>query len=421
MNRLYASIYETSYVPDHGEHKKENRTALILAIVVTALFPLWRSIWILPPLSQTYYYAAFGLLSLMVMISGRCHMHWSILWFLCWCVASILLNTFTSYFTPWPRLLGLTLIIVGAGPLMANRRLYYWRSHSLNVLLWGFAIISVISFIMYYVARGLVMYQGFLFTGITGNSMLLSPMAGMAALFIMQWYMKRGRQCATWLKVVIWLVWAICLFSSILAGSRSALLSFLISFLVWLWLYLRSVRRFVWAMVITATLVGITSPAWSNYTETIERKTEANQATGGFLSARQTLWDQRWAEFKEKPVFGIGFSKVEKMTDDTDTRTLRQGTGVVEPGNGWLFVLSSTGIGGFLLVLWIYLTMLWKLLRIHSFESRLLLSLLVFLGVHSFAEGYMLSSGNLFCLMFWLCLGVAVCLPRPPAKLRIRL
>lgn len=128
-----------------------------------------------------------------------------------------------------------------------------------------------------------------------------------------------------------------------------------------MWLYLRSVKKFVMIAAALGVVVLATAPAWTNYTDTLEDKMAANEKTGGFLTARQALWEQRWKEFKKEPGFGVGFSKVERTTEDEDTSKFKIGSGMVEPGNGWLFVLSSTGIGGFALLLWIYLKTLCKL------------------------------------------------------------
>lgn len=403
----------------HDKLKKaSNGTALFFAVLVAAIFPLWRTLNFIPQPPISLYYGAFGILSVMAILTGSHRLQWSTVWLLGWCAASILLNTFSAYFTPWPRLLSLTLIIIAVGPMFANHKLMVWRQKSLNVILWGCIIISVISFLLYYIARPLTMYQGFLFQGITGNSMLISPMAFIAALFLIQWIMRRNLTGKPFLRISLWLLVAICIFTGILAGSRSALIGFLTAFILWLQIYLHSVKKFL-IMAITLTIIVIfSSPAWTNYTDTLEDKMEASEQAGSFLSSRQELWEQRWKEFKRSPVFGIGFSKVEINTTGDDMSKASGGFGIVEPGNGWLFVLSSTGTGGFVLLLWIYLRMLWKMFRNKSFEATLTLSLLVFIGIHSFAEGYIFASGSFFCLAFWLCLGLAASMPKPQLNYR---
>lgn len=400
--------------------KATNGTALFLAVMVAAIFPLWRTLNFIPQPPISLYYGAFGILAVMTWFTGRHRLQWSTVWLLGWCAASILLNTFSAYFTPWPRLLGLTLIIMAVGPMLANHKLMVWRQKSLNVLLWGCVVISVISFLLYYIARSLTMYRGFLFMGITGNSMLISPMAFIAALFLIQWIMRRNLKGKPFLRISLWLLVAVCLFTGILAGSRSALIGFLIAFLLWLWVYLRSTKKFMIMAAGLAVIVIASSPAWTNYTDTLEDKMEASEQAGGFLSSRQELWEQRWKEFRKEPVLGIGFSKVERNTTGEDMSKASAGYGIVEPGNGWLFVLSSTGIGGVALLLWIYLRMLWKLFRNRSFEALLTLSMLVFVGIHSFAEGYIFSAGNFLCLVFWLCLGLAASMPRPLMKFPVK-
>ena len=225
--------------------KATNGTALFLAVVISALLPLWRTLNFVPSPSNTLYYGAFGVLAVMALLTGRNRVQWSVVWLLCWCAASIMLNTFSAYFTPWPRLMGLALIIVAVGPLLGNHKLLAWRQKALTFLLWGCVVIAVVSFVMYYVARPLTMHHGFLFMGITGNSMLISPMAYIGALFLIQWTMRRNRNLGPWVRVLLWTMVAVCVFAGILSGSRSALIGFLVAFTVWMWLYLRSVKKFV--------------------------------------------------------------------------------------------------------------------------------------------------------------------------------
>lgn len=206
--------------------KATNGTALFLAVVISALLPLWRTLNFVPSPSNTLYYGAFGVLAVMALLTGRNRVQWSVVWLLCWCAASIMLNTFSAYFTPWPRLMGLALIIVAVGPLLGNHKLLAWRQTALTFLLWGCVVIAVVSFVMYYVARPLTMHRGFLFMGITGNSMLISPMAYIGALFLIQWTMRRNRSLGPWVRVLLWTMVAVCVFAGILSGSRSALIGF---------------------------------------------------------------------------------------------------------------------------------------------------------------------------------------------------
>lgn len=403
----------------HDKLKKaSNGTALFFAVLVAAIFPLWRTLNFIPQPPISLYYGAFGILSVMAILTGSHRLQWSTVWLLGWCAASILLNTFSAYFTPWPRLLSLTLIIIAVGPMFANHKLMVWRQKSLNVILWGCVLIATISFVLYYVARSITMFRGILFQGITSNSMTISPIAFIGSLFLIEKFFNASKEYKLRKKIGIWILIAICIFTGILAGSRSALLSLLISFVIWLWIYLKSFKKYLIVLFSIGFVIIITAPAWTNYTETIDKKIEASQAAGSLLSTRENIWKQRWKEFQKEPIFGIGFSKVDRDSEGEDLTKSKTGTGIVEPGNGWLFVLSSTGIGGFIFLLWIYLKMLWKLIRIHSTEALLIASLLIFLGVHSFAEGYIFASGSFFCLVFWLCLGLAASMPKPQLNYR---
>ena len=84
--------------------------------------------------------------------------------------------------------------------------------------------------------------------------------------------------------------------------------------------------------------------------------------------------------------------------------------GVVEPGNGWLFVLSSIGIFGGLVTVMIYFIPFFKLLKLSmrgdNFARGILL-VLIFYMLHMFAEGYLLAAGNLSFALVWSTIAVA--------------
>lgn len=78
---------------------------------------------------------------------------------------------------------------------------------------------------------------------------------------------------------------------------------------------------------------------------------------------------------------------------------------MVEPGNGWLFILSSTGIVSFILFVTMYIRYVVMLVKDAFNESILLVSSLVFIGLHLNAEGYTLSSGIFLFYYLWLSIG----------------
>ena len=125
-------------------------------------------------------------------------------------------------------------------------------------------------------------------------------------------------------------------------------------------------------------------------------------------TTRDALWETRFLEFKESPVCGIGFNYVDEHILPVAYRDAAK-VGVIEPGSGWLFLLSSLGIMGtipFLLLFWRPLFRIYK--KAESYSDEILIgACLSFFAVHLIAEGYVTSSGSFLFFYLWLLISLA--------------
>ncbi|MDP2455208.1 MULTISPECIES: hypothetical protein [unclassified Kaistella] len=96
------------------------------------------------------------------------------------------------------------------------------------------------------------------------------------------------------------------------------------------------------------------------------------------------------------------------MTDNDFSIGFDSDSGKVEPGSSWLALLSMTGIAGFILIVFIFLSALIYLFKNKNdyIISGILGSLLLFFMIHMSAEGYILAAGSLLFFYIWLLLGV---------------
>jgi hypothetical protein len=148
-------------------------------------------------------------------------------------------------------------------------------------------------------------------------------------------------------------------------------------------------------------IVVASSGFWSGFTTNLERKSAVAQAKGDAAASRRDNWKFRVIEFKESPLYGIGFSYLKYGLIDKKS-------GVVEPASSWLAVFSMTGfLGGIAFTIFIF-SILIKLILAKSSQNAvpILLALLVFYIVHWFFEGYILASGAFEFFYSWLLLGV---------------
>ena len=68
------SLYNT---PDTLSPKKKrlplsgSRTSLVIAVIISAIIPLWRCVFFLPQPPVMFYYGALGILAIMALLSAR--------------------------------------------------------------------------------------------------------------------------------------------------------------------------------------------------------------------------------------------------------------------------------------------------------------------------------------------------------------
>lgn len=230
------------------------------------------------------------------------------------------------------------------------------------------------------------------FGGICAHSMLLAPISGIGFLYL-------SYQAITSRKKWIWAVAVCCLLTVLFAASRSALIATIVGFLILLYKTSDNKSKYL-RQIATITFISlILYPIWSPALSGIKEKNNRQSVEGKKYGTRDDKWRARILEFKEKPIYGIGFANV-----DPDLDQVGEG-GVVEPGSSWLFILSSLGVIGFGLFCIIFFLSSSKTLCVNSFDGAFLVSLIALISIHMTAEGHILSGGNFMCFFAWLAIG----------------
>ena len=148
------------------------------------------------------------------------------------------------------------------------------------------------------------------------------------------------------------------------------------------------------------------APAVEYFSSGLVAKQEANVESGGTFNSREKLWNARLDEFRDSPVYGVGFSAQRIITSEATLLT-----GKVEPGTSYGAVFAMTGVLGGSIFLYILLQAIFN-------KRKTSLSLpqayLVFFAIHMFVEGYVFAGGSPLCFIFWLCIGAACAMKRSP-------
>lgn len=300
------------------------------------------------------------------------------------------------------------LLFIVVAPLNKSKGARIFRTSVMKAVFVCCAAIGIVSFFCYFLGINLMRntYSGELmdyyvenkagtFGGITTQSMLLAPISGIGALACCYAQMKTH-------KKIFWALAIMCMGSLLFAASRSALMATLAGIGALFFYFSNKMSRQVRRIITVLVFLLITNPLWNSALEGITEKNQGTEISEGVnIDSRQEKWRIRLEEWKDSPIWGIGFVTVSDRDNYGPT------TGVIEPGTSWLAVLSMTGIVGFLLFCRIFYRALKNSLFRRTPEGALLGGALVLVGVHMVAEGHVFSAGSFLCFLVWIIIGCA--------------
>ncbi|WP_288207992.1 O-antigen ligase family protein [uncultured Parabacteroides sp.] len=354
----------------------------------------------LPAIPDPVYYASFVAALFWMVFRGGLAFTYTWLPFLISILFSVWVNDIPAYFQVGFRVIGFMAVTLVVGPFLVNPILVVWRRllfvHSLTFIRW----IVILTFQAWIICPELVQGRSG-FEGFTNQSMLLGTLSGISFIYSLYLFYLSSKLLSKYLEVGIAIVSLLIL---ILAGSRSALGS---TMCATAFFYSRIYRHHVMRLgkicftVLCVTL--LTSSFWWIHTERLRSKMEIGEKGGSVTMSRDGLWNKRMDEFKAYPFFGVGFATMNK---EAVSRSSKSGSGTIEPGSSWLFLLSSMGLMGFLSFSILFFRSLYFLFIKESvgINGYFIGSLLFLFLFHMIFEGYVIASGAYLCFFLWLLL-----------------
>lgn len=336
------------------------------------------------------------------LIHGACYKSAYIL-FITYLVLNIFLASPNPVFKSGERLLYFLAIFLVVSPTLKGRYPMEVRSRALYVIITIGLILTVLSFLGVPFGINMMrfedetvdaterMYDAGAFSGFFSHSMILAPMAGVSACFILyKFFIHKNKFLLILFLVCVWAVMA--------AASRTAFFALIVSLVVLLYKFVGDRRLFARYMVVISIILVALTPVWSVGMEGLNSK--GSVVTKDGFSSRTEKWNNRIDEFMSSPIYGVGFSAADKRHV-----SVLNVSGVIEPGSSWLAIASMTGIIGLLWVLYFFIKSFRKLWNDERKESVLYLSLLTFISIHMISEGYVFAGGSTLCVFTWLVLG----------------
>lgn len=375
---------------------KENYKASFYAIVA-----VWAVIGPLPSLPSIIVYAA-PLIYSIYCLSKPHSTDMLILVMLLYIPLELLIAQPSGVFKSWSRYILFASVIMNVSPLFQSERHRRNRTHILRIVLWTCVFIGVGSFfarflgINYMVINNTTFaFRTGLFGGFAKHSMMLGPIAGIGAIYLL------GKAFETKQKI-FWVLMVLSVFSVFFAASRSALMATIAGIAISLYRLSGNTSKFLKISLVGLVLASSTFSFWGSALDNVIEKNKGNSSSLNFDS-RQKYWNARIDDFYSSPVIGVGFCAADKTSVGVDITT-----GIIESGSSWIIVFSMLGIVGACIVIPIFMKAFVSVFRERDLQSAVISGILGLFFIHMFAEGYVFAGGSFLAFMLWLFVGIAM-------------
>lgn len=384
--------------------RQTNRIVSELSLFMSVVI-MHKTIGLISHISTHLFFLIVIFVSILLLLPQRLRLNPMFAFFIVYIGLSLIILNPPAVFSPWARFALFIAVITIASPMLQSPNLRLFRYKCLNSILVMSVVISVISFVFYFLGINFMQYsadlefteKGGLFGGLTNHSIVLGILSGISTCFLVY---KGLTHNSKWLLMVV-----PCFGSLLFSASRGALLATvtgMISIIIMTYrLHMSKIKLWI---VLSIAIVGM----WYVATNTMvlsgleSKMSDRNTAT--LLSSREAKIIYRLEEFKSSPLIGIGFSTI--SLDGGDDVNLS--TGTIEPGSSWLSLFSMTGIIGALFFIVILVKSIRTQMAEKTHRSVLLIGLLSFFSVSMFSEGYIFAAGSPLCYILWLTIGNSV-------------
>ena len=387
------------YIRNHG--------AWAFAFMIAMASPILGPLAALSPL----YPLAFAAGTAVVLLTRNLRISLPMAFLVLACAASIILANPLPIFQPWVRLCYSLLVFIVLSPLLSSPTLEEFRIRLYEWVMRLSVFIGVASFFCYFAGINYMttFYKASpgtagLFGGLTVQSMLLGPMAGVGFIHLLYRTLKEMMTYGTLSLPRLFMMLA-CLCSVLLSASRGAFLATAAASGYLFFMFLKDKPHQLLKTGVCLLLVsGAAYPLMGHFASGMISKQEANEKSGGTFSSREILWDDRKREFLDSPVYGVGFASQRIVSYAVSLRT-----GVIEPGTSYGAIFAMTGLLGGLPFMYILLTNILKrpFPRRYGAPVSPAQATLVFFSLHMVTEGYAFAAGASLGAVFWCSLGAA--------------
>lgn len=389
-----------------------------MKILANYLYANWKSISFLPAFiffamdmsgilggwGYILYYPMLFILAIYCIINAK-KIGIIYLFYLITCLISIVLNDIPPYYRIYSRYLVFILLLLSFSNLVNSRKIALMRLHAFHI----FSILTVILVTINYIffSLGIVKDEALalyeergLYTGSTANNEM-GVLGAIAIMFIITYSIKFFRQLSSLSKFIL----LICLISAIsmmaMASSRMGLLCTIFSILFVICKLNSNNIRKIFISLAVIILGGFLVSTFMGDKFRFMLEKNGNQVEELKLNSREDMWMSRLKEYKESPVYGVGFGYMKYGWGNAGAE---KNQGRIESGSGWASVISQTGTLGAICIVLMVIPNLLYLIRKKStsYCSAWYSGMCVMFILQPITEAYITTVGAVLCCLFWL-------------------
>lgn len=321
------------------------------------------------------------------------------------CLVSILLNDIPPYYRIYSRYLVFILLLSSFSNLVNSRKIALMRLHTFHI----FSILTVILVTINYIffslgivkSEALALYEERgLYTGSTANNEM-GLLGAISIMFIITYSIKFFKQISTLSKIVL----LICLVGAIsmmaMASSRMGLLCTIFSVLFVIYKLNSNNIRKIFISLLAIILGGFLVSTFLGDKFRFMLEKNGNQVEEIRLNSREDMWQARIREYKESPIYGVGFGYMKYGWGNSGAEITK---GRIESGSGWASIISQTGTLGAICMFLIVFPNLIYLIRKRntSYCSAWYSGMCIMFILQPITEAYITTVGAVLCCLFWL-------------------
>ena len=307
--------------------------------------------------------------------------------FLASCYIASLINTTFDY-----RLFIFTFVIITYSPILYSQKISLFREKFLRTSLYAFPLISIICLYCYFKGINLMSPEdgdvSWDFSAIFPHPLWLGAAVGISNIVCL-WRIL-NEKCRK-LQIIWTFVLLQSVFLTVVSASRSALGASFVAMFLLILCTIRNMGKFFKYLIVISLLVALAFPVYYDNSTRMQSKIEKSE---GVYGSRTGIYTEGLKQFQEQPIFGCGFA--------VSYRDGHRVVGKLESGSGWLSILFQMGLCGFVVMFLILKNVIKRVGNIRNDKNlQFYFFPFLFLCLHSFFEGYLLTTGYYLCLLFW--------------------